>query len=102
MNACRQAWLAGCLSAVAAMVAPRAHAQVGIDIEVAPPAPRVEVLPPPRPGFIWAPGYWDWRGHEHVWVAGGWVAERPGFHWVPDRWEQRGEHWHHFKGHWER
>ena len=39
-----------------------ASAQVGVDITVAPPAPRVEVVPPPRVGFVWAPGYWEWRG----------------------------------------
>jgi hypothetical protein len=102
MNAYRKGWfVALCLSAAAVVTAPRAHAQIGIDINVAPPEPRVEVLPPPRPGFVWAPGYWDWRGHDHVWVAGRWVGERPGYHWAPDRWEQRGDHWHHVKGHWE-
>jgi hypothetical protein len=79
-----------------------AAAGIAIDIDIAPPAPRVEVVPPPRAGYEWAPGYWDYRGHEHVWVPGRWVGERRGYHWVPDRWEQRGPHWHHEPGHWER
>jgi len=68
----------------------------------APPPIRVEPMPPPRVGYVWAPGFWEWRGHEHVWVAGRWVGERRGYHWIPDRWEQRGPHWHHERGHWER
>ncbi len=77
-------------------------AGVSVDITVAPPAPRVEVVPAPRPGYVWAPGFWEWRGHEHVWVSGHWMAERHGYHWVPDRWEQHGAQWHHYPGHWER
>lgn len=79
-----------------------ASAAVGVEITVAPPAPRVEVVPGPRPGYVWAPGYWEWRHHEHVWVSGRWIGERHGYHWVPDRWEQHGERWHHYEGHWER
>lgn len=79
-----------------------ASAAVDIDIGVAPPAPRVEVIPAPRAGYVWAPGFWEWRGGAHVWVPGRWMGERAGWHWVPDRWEQRGEHWHHWRGHWER
>jgi YXWGXW repeat-containing protein len=79
-----------------------ASAAVAVDITVAPPVPRVEVVPPPRPGFVWAPGFWEWRGGAHVWVPGRWMGERPGWHWAPDRWEQRGDHWHHWRGHWER
>jgi|HubBroStandDraft_4_1064222.scaffolds.fasta_scaffold207573_3 hypothetical protein len=73
-----------------------------IEIEVAPPAPRVIVAPPPRAGFVWAPGFWAWNGHEHVWREGRWIPERRGFHWVPDRWEERHGHWRYAEGHWER
>jgi hypothetical protein len=85
------------------IVAPTlASAGVGIDIEIAPPAPRVEVVPAPRVGYVWAPGYWEYRERAHVWVPGRWVRERRGYHWVPDRWDQRGPRWHHERGHWER
>lgn len=79
-----------------------ALAGIGVDITIAPPAPRVEVVPAPRPGFVWAPGYWEYRGGAHVWVPGRWMGERRGYHWIPDRWEPRGPRWHHEPGHWER
>ncbi|HTV96461.1 MAG TPA: hypothetical protein VME42_10665 [Steroidobacteraceae bacterium] len=79
-----------------------ASAGIGIDITVAPPAPPVEVVPAPRVGFVWAPGFWDWRGGRHVWVGGHWIAARPGWRWVPDRWEPHGNHWHYVRGHWAR
>jgi hypothetical protein len=79
-----------------------ASAGIDIDIGIAPPAPRVEVVPAPRRGYIWAPGYWDYRHRRHVWVPGRWVGERRGYRWVPDRWDRRGPRWHHERGHWER
>lgn len=81
-----------------------AAAGVDVDIAIAPPAPRVEVLPGPRAGYAWAPGYWAYapgpRGHH--WVAGRWLRERRGYRWVPDRWDQVGPRWHRYPGHWER
>jgi len=77
-------------------------AAVLVDIDIAPPAPRVEVMQGPRAGFVWAPGYWAWRGGAHAWVQGHWIRERPGYHWVPDVWVQAGPHWHYAPGHWER
>lgn len=72
-----------------------------VDIDVAPPAPREEVVPAPRVGFVWAPGYWNWDGNKHVWAAGHWEKDRPGHHWVADSWGQRDGHWHHEAGHWD-
>jgi hypothetical protein len=98
-------WIAG-IFAVAVMSAP-ALAQVNFSfgIEIAPPAPRVEVVPPPRPGYIWAPGFWAWEGNRHVWREGRWIAARPGKVWVPDRWHEyraeRGAHYDFEPGHWE-
>ncbi len=94
--------LTACLASGVLCVPLVASAGIGIDINIAPPAPQVEVVPGPRPGFIWAPGYWGWVGGRHVWVAGRWRHERPGYHWVPDRWDQRGPRWHYNRGHWER
>ncbi|HEY2144477.1 MAG TPA: YXWGXW repeat-containing protein [Steroidobacteraceae bacterium] len=101
MKTSRKAFLLGlCMAASATAIPTIASAGVAIDIDVAPPVLRVETVPQPRPGYVWAPGYWDWRGHDHVWVGGRWIGERYGYHWVPDRWEQRGPHWHHNPGHW--
>jgi hypothetical protein len=101
MNASRQAVFLGLLIAMAAAASPTiVSAGVAIDIDVAPPPVRIETVPPPRVGYIWAPGYWSWSYHEHVWVGGRYIVERRGYHWVPDRWEQRGPHWHHVEGYW--
>ena len=72
-------------------------------VDIAPPAPRVEVVPPPRSGFVWAPGYWRWEdtARTHVWVDGTWVAERPGFRYVPDRWIARENRWYYEPNRWE-
>jgi hypothetical protein len=103
MNSSHKALLLGLCIAGSAVAAPAvSFAGVVVDIDVAPPPVRVEAAPPPRAGYIWAPGFWEWRGGQHVWVGGRWVGERRGYHWVPDRWEQRGPHWHHNVGHWER
>jgi YXWGXW repeat-containing protein len=74
----------------------------GVVVDVAPPPPRVIEVPPPRAGFVWAPGYWSWNGRAHVWIEGHWVAERPGYRWVPDRWEEYNGRWRYVRGHWER
>jgi len=79
-----------------------ARVEVGVDIGVPPPAPQVEVIPPAEPGMVWAPGYWAWRGGQHVWVGGHYIHERRGYHWVPDTWVQAGPRWHYAPGHWER
>jgi hypothetical protein len=96
-------WLAALGIALAMGLSPAlSSAAVGIDIEIAPPAPQVEVVPAPRVGYVWAPGYWEWRGGRHVWVGGRWMHERAGYRWVPERWEQRGNRWHFEHGHWDR
>jgi hypothetical protein len=99
----RKAVLATLILATAAAAWPAvSSAAVGIDIDVAPPPPRVEVLPPPRIGYEWAPGYWAWRHGAHVWIRGRWLVARPGYRWAPAHWEQRGPHWHYWRGHWQR
>ncbi len=69
-----------------------------------PPAPRVEVVPPPRPGqvqTIWQPGQWHWNGAGYVWIPGHyvervvgtsrwepghWALRRGAYVWIPGRW----------------
>ncbi len=94
--------LVGMLATSALLVSLPGQARVYVDIDVAPPPPRVEVVPAPRVGYVWAPGYWGWRGHRHVWVNGLWLRERRGYHWEPHRWEERGGRWHFEEGHWRR
>ena len=71
-------------------------------LDVAPPAPRHEVVPGTRQGYVWQPGFWQWRDGRHVWARGHWVRERKGYHWHPSRWEERGGRWQFQGGRWDR
>jgi hypothetical protein len=73
-----------------------------IVVQNAPPPLRAERVPPPRRGYAWAPGHWDWRGHRHVWVRGSWMRDRPGYTYRQPSWEQRGDRWHMNRGNWVR
>ena len=77
-------------------------ASAEIYVNIAPPAPRYEVVPAPRVGYVWVPGYWDWRGHRHVWTRGHWERERHGFYYHPNRWVERDGRWALEKGRWDR
>jgi hypothetical protein len=76
-------------------------AAVRVYVNIGPPPPQVEIVPPPRYGYVWAPGYWDWRGHRHVWMQGHWIRERPGYMYQPHRWVERDGRWYLERGHWD-
>ena len=88
--------------ALGAIAVPVVSEAKTIIVEVAPPPARVEVVPAPRAGYVWAPGYWNWNGHRHVWVGGRWVGERHGWHWEEHRWEEHEGRWHFHEGGWRR
>jgi hypothetical protein len=80
-----------------------ANAAADIVVDVPPPPERAEHAPPPRDGYVWGPGHWEWSGHAYSWVSGTWIAEHRHAHWVSDRWEPMGgARWHFVPGHWER
>jgi hypothetical protein len=87
-----------------AMAAGQVAVRVGVGIGVAPPPPRFERLPPPRRGYVWAPGYWRWeqRAHRHVWVGGHWLRARHGYYYHRARWVHQGRHWRFRDGYWSR
>lgn len=62
----------------AVLLAPiAASAQV---VLVPAPAPRYEVVPAPRQGWAWRPGYWQWAHGVYVWTPGVWVpVVQPGY-----------------------
>ena len=93
--------IAGCIVGVVAYPQP-GMAAVNVVVQVAPPPPRVEHVPPPRYGYIWVPGHWDWRGHRHVWVRGKWLKERPGYRYQPYRWVERNGDWYLERERWDR
>jgi len=79
-----------------------ARTQISVGINVAPPAPRYEVVPPPRVGYAWAPGYWRWDpyAHRHVWVVGRWMPARHGYVYRQPRWEHYRGGWRFHDGYW--
>jgi hypothetical protein len=84
----------------ASVVSTPAIARSQVYVTIGPPPPIVEVVPPPRHGYVWAPGYWGWNGHKHVWAKGQWKRQYHGRAWVPDQWVQRGDRWYLERGHW--
>lgn len=39
-------------------------------------AGNLEVMPPPRPGYIWSPGHYERVGTSNeIWVAGKWIKD---------------------------
>jgi len=95
--------LAASAFVIATALAPTAaFSAVSVDLNIGPPPVRVEAVPAPRPGYIWAPGYWDYAGNRHVWKAGHWERDRPGQHWHAAGWTQRDGRWHLDRGRWER
>ena len=74
---------------------------VDVEIGVAPPAPRVEVVPAPRDGYIYEKGHYGWDGRQYVWTEGQFIPKREGREWRSYVLEQRGNKWHYRAGHWD-
>lgn len=94
--------LAALISLGAATLAPLpSMAQnVSLVISTAPPAPRYEVVPAPRSGFVWANGYWNWDGHRHVWLGGHWEPVRNGLSYHHSEWVREGNGYRFRQGGW--
>jgi hypothetical protein len=80
-----------CVLACAWVVAARpamAGVDVGISVNIAPPALPVYAQPPvPEPGYLWTPGYWAWDGSDYYWVPGTWVEPpESDYLWTPGYW----------------
>jgi len=71
-----------------------ALADTEVYLNFGPPAVRYEAVPVVRPGYVWAPGYWDYRGNRHVWVNGHYVRSRPGYVYYAPTWRQDNGRWH--------
>ncbi len=97
----RKLIVGGCIAATLGLALPAAaRGHVDFFVNVAPPPVRYEVVPAPRVGRAWVPGYWEWRGRGHVWVAGHYVAQRPGYYYEQPRWVSTHRGWHHVNGGW--
>ena len=66
--------VAASLGAVALPAAARTN--VDFFVNIAPPPVYREVVPAPRVGYVWVPGYWDWRRGRYYWVGGTWSRHR--------------------------
>lgn len=89
-------------ASAASLAASVCFAHAVIIAPMAPPPPRVEVVPAPRPGYVWDQGRWGWAHGRYVWMPGHWRAMRPGRRWVPGHWVQRGRNWSWIDGRWAR
>lgn len=83
-----------------------ASAQVSVNIHVpglitmAPPPPRMEPMPGPRSGYVWAPGHWQWRGNDYAWREGHWQRARSGYDFEPGRWVPANGGWRWVEPNW--
>lgn len=86
----------------AAFLPIEAIAQVSVNIILgdAPPPVRYEVVPAPRNGYVWAPGYWNWSGNRHVWSNGHWERNRPDYSYAQPQWRQENDGWRLDRGGW--
>ncbi len=73
-----------------------------IYVRVAPPEPRVEVIPEPRRNRTWVAGHWEWRNRGHVWVAGHWIRDRSGHRYNQPAWVENNGRWSMTQGNWSR
>lgn len=89
-------------SAFGAMALPPVASADVLVVRTAPPAPRDEVVPAARRGYVWTPGYWNWNGHRYVWVRGKYVRERVGYTWREPSWRENNGRWEFQRGNWSR
>ena len=80
------------------------HVNFGIRVGAPPPPLRHErILVRPGVGFVWVPGFWDWRPaySNYVWVPGYWARPpHPHAVWVGPHYVYR-NHYHYYRpGHW--
>ncbi len=98
-------WLSASVLAGACLIAipQAASAAPVVDVRVAPPATRVEVVPArPSPRHFWVHGYWGWNGHAHYWTPGRYEVARPGYAYREPRWERVHDHYRFHEGGWYR
>ena len=84
----------------AAALPAAARTNVDLVVNFGPPPLRYEIVPAPRVGFVWVPGYWDWRYGRYYWVAGHYVRHRPGYYYRPARWVEYDGRWHYARPYW--
>jgi hypothetical protein len=61
---------------------------------------RHETAPRARRGYEWAPGSWNWNGHNYAWSRGHWERARNGYVFEARTWERADGGWRHNRGGW--
>ena len=95
--------VAAIVISTAVFIPAEAVAQVGVSIVIgnAPPPPRYEVVPAPRHGYEWAPGYWNVKHKKHKWTKGHWERVRTGHYYQRPQWRQGNDGWRLHRGGWQ-
>jgi hypothetical protein len=99
MNLRKSLLVALCAASLGGIAVPMT-ASAAVYLSIAPPELRHEVVPAPRRGYVWAPGYWNVRNNRHVWQRGHWERQRAGYHYVQPSWTQRDNRWEFSRGRW--
>jgi hypothetical protein len=89
-------------ASISALASAPAFARTEVYLDFAPPAAPYEEVPPPRVGFIWAPGYYEHDHGRYHWKAGHWEHERHGYTYHGGAWDHRENHWYYSEPRWER
>jgi len=77
-------------------------ADVMWEVDVAPPQPQIEQIPPGRSGYVWVRGAWEYRQGQWQWRTGHYEAlQTPTSVWIDGRWENRGNRWVWSPGRWD-
>jgi len=94
--------LAGAFSALPLSALAQVSVNINVPgvIAVAPPRPRVEYIPAPRPGQVWVQGNWYWHEGDYAWRPGYWQRARPDYAWAPGRWVPVGGGYRWVEGNW--
>jgi hypothetical protein len=73
-----------------------------VQVTIAPPAERVEVIPArPSQAYSWLHGHWSWDGSGYRWVGGHWGFVPRGYHeWVHGHWYHSGNYYFYASGYW--
>jgi hypothetical protein len=94
--------VASLVAATIGVAAMPAAARTDIIVNLAPPAPRYEVVPAPRSGYVWSNGNWQYDGRQHVWAAGEWQPVRQGYVYSQPRWVENNGRWAYQGSRWDR
>lgn len=102
----RMIFAAALLLGASTLMPATALAQFDVNLNIvttgsAPPPPLYEQAPSPRNGYIWAPGFWNWNGAEHVWNQGHWEQMRLGQRYQPHQWQRTNDGWRLISDQWQ-